>query len=48
MKVDEPIVSCLLTAGISSNYYARTILSLPHTMHSATLCCMYMRVCIIL
>ena len=39
MRVGEPFLSCLLTAGISLNYYALTILSLPHTMHSAM--CVY-------
>ena len=44
MRVGEPFLSCLLTAGISSNYYALTILSLPHTMHSAIMyTCMYQR-----
>ena len=39
MRVGEPFLSCLLTAGISLNYYALTILSLLHTMHSAM--CVY-------
>ena len=38
MRVDGPLVSCLLTAGISlkllCSYY--DICDLPHTMHSAT------------
>ena len=28
MRVGEPLISCLLIAGISSNYYALTILSM--------------------
>ena len=37
MRVDGPLVSCLLTAGISSKLLCSYMCDLPHTMHSAIL-----------